>query len=125
MQKIAPNLTDEIKSSADALINLAFDEDLGEGKDITSVALLSKSEMGSAKIVARETGIVCGLSIVPQIVQRFAPEIVADFQLSDGDQVTNGTSCLEISGPAISLLKTEMISLGSRHPMTEMNILKQ
>lgn len=98
---------DEIEKSAAKLIDMAFEEDLGAGIDITSESLLNSTERGSAQVVARESGIVCGLRIVPQIVKKFMADGEYVCFLSDGDGVQPKSSVMEISGSAIELLKIE------------------
>lgn len=97
----------KLEESAAKLIAMAFEEDLDAGVDITSESLLNSTERGSAQVVARESGIVCGLWIVPQIVQKFMTDGEFTCFLSDGDCVQPKSSVLEISGSAIELLKVE------------------
>ena len=100
-------MLNELEKSARILIDLAYEEDLHDGSDITSETLLDRSETGEARIVAREDGIVCGLKLVPLIVQKFASGLEYEFLATDGDVVSKDTQILKISGPAIDLLKTE------------------
>ncbi len=100
-------MLNELEKSARILIDLAYEEDLHDGSDITSETLLDRSETGEARIVAREDGIVCGLKLVPLIVQKFASGLEYEFLATDGDVVSKDTRILKISGPAIDLLKTE------------------
>lgn len=100
-------MSNEFEKSAKMLINLAFEEDLHDGIDITSEALLDRSETGEARIIAREDGIVCGLKLVPFIVQKFASGLEYRSLCSDGEFVSKDTPILKLSGQAIDLLKIE------------------
>ena len=62
---------------------------------------------GEARIIAREDGIVCGLKLVPFIVQKFASGLEYRSLCSDGEFVSKDTPILKLSGQAIDLLKIE------------------
>lgn len=93
--------------SARVLIDLAFAEDLRDGTDVTSEALIPSDHRGSATIVARQAGIVCGLELIPLIIERFSADLEARFLLQDGSAVTAGTPAATLRGSTIDLLKTE------------------
>lgn len=94
------------------LARLALDEDLRYGPDITSSATFSPDYVAHADVVARQPGVVCGLTLALVILE------AVDFPLSgatslrrDGDLVTPGTSVLHLSGPLQLLLLAERTML--------------
>jgi len=100
-------MSNELEKSAKVLIDLAYEEDLHDGTDITSETLLDRSEMGEARVIAREDGIVCGLKLVPLIFQKFAMGLEYELLSSDGEFVSKDSQILRVSGQAIDLLKIE------------------
>jgi len=98
-------------SSADTLIRLAIDEDLGELGDITSAALLPSDSLGSVRLVARSKGVLAGLAVVERLVASFELEEHWHPKLADGDRVERGRVIARLSGPMRSLLGFERPAL--------------
>lgn len=101
------------------LIGLAKIEDLaGAGLanrpdqlgDITT-ALMPEDASGAAQLIAREPLIICGLKLVPLILEAYGKVIHFETDLKDGDPVTAGESIGTFDGSAISLLQSERIIL--------------
>ncbi len=93
-------------------IAAALDED---GPDLTSRALFAHGERLDAEIVAKETLVVCGLPLIPLILDSLGDAVARDFRLDraaeDGDEVPPGRVLASISGPAAPLLKAERVIL--------------
>lgn len=96
-----------LKDAARKLVALAYKEDLSDGRDVTSESLIPETSTGSARIVARETGTVCGLGILPIVIEAFSAKIDIADSISDGDPVTPGSVAVELTGRTIDLLKAE------------------
>ena len=94
-------------ASAKHLISLAFIEDLGDNGDITSLALGEEDAPAHAKIIAKQTGVLCGLDIVPLVFQHFDAHVSIFPQLDDGARISIGECILELDGPAIQILLAE------------------
>ncbi len=96
----------------DAAIRSALDED---GPDLTSRALFARGERLSAELVAKERLVVCGLPLIPRILDALNEASRDDFTFeadaSDGDEVLAGTLLARLSGPAAALLKAERVIL--------------
>src|ERR1700733_6658466 len=45
------------------LVDLAFDEDLRYGPDVTTEATIGADQLAQADVVAREAGVVCGVDV--------------------------------------------------------------
>lgn len=93
--------------SANTLVDLAFQEDLKDGVDATSDLLIPSQKTGAASIVARDSGVACGIETIPLIVDRFSAEVTINSLIDDGDDVSPGTVAVQLSGRTIDLLKVE------------------
>lgn len=86
-------------------------EDIGLG-DVTSESIFSDSEVGSAKLVARESFVVAGADVVAGEVFRVQnAEIVLEQIATDGQSVEKGETLLTVQGPVVDLLKAERVAL--------------
>jgi len=96
-------------SIVDTLINNAFLEDFPYG-DITSESLFSETDESSASLIAKEEGIVAGISVFMRVF-----ELLGDVQCKclcqDGQKVVSGTLLASLSGKTINILKGERTAL--------------
>lgn len=99
------------------LIDAARDEDLGAG-DITAALLRQRDAEVAARVVARQSGVISGLSLAPAICASFAqrldtPLVCAEFgesaaaPIADGQTVAPGTAVAELRGPHAAVLNVE------------------
>lgn len=88
----------------------ALKEDLPKG-DITSNTLVSKNEISSASIIAKNNGILCGLSIVKETFKQIDSSIKLRTNLKDGTFIKKNQRILFINGKKISILKAERTAL--------------
>jgi nicotinate-nucleotide pyrophosphorylase (carboxylating) len=101
-----------IESEATAeLIRLALAEDLGEAGDRTATALIDADATGAVAIRCRQEGIVCGLPVVTQLFESFAPDVRVTHHLRDGQAVDAATDLATLEGPVRSLLAGERTAL--------------
>lgn len=98
-------------AAADALITLAFAEDLGDTGDITTNSLIPADRQGTVTIGAREAGVVAGLSVVAQVFEKLDATVHVELRSRDGDPVTAGEIVATLSGPLRSLLTGERTAL--------------
>ena len=57
----------------DSILELALDEDLGPGMiDVTSQATIDPTEVSSARLVLKESAVVCGVNIFQTVAKRLA-----------------------------------------------------
>lgn len=86
-------------------------EDVGRG-DLTSESIFSEYEMGSARLVARESFIVAGLECVAAEVFKVQnPAVINIDPVADGTLTHPNMSLLAVSGPVVDLLKAERVAL--------------
>jgi nicotinate-nucleotide pyrophosphorylase (carboxylating) len=103
-----------LEAAARRLIRLAFDEDLADGMDLTTFALIEPETRGQVDIVARKPGVAAGLITLPWVLEELAarPELPAwevscELSASDGDRLHSGQCLANITGDARSLLIAE------------------
>ncbi|MBI3123930.1 MAG: carboxylating nicotinate-nucleotide diphosphorylase [Ignavibacteriales bacterium] len=88
------------------LIQLALKEDIGKC-DITSELIIPKNSVGTASIIAKESGIICGLQIANQICKTVDKKLSFAALSKDGDRVAASQKIATINGPLKSLLTAE------------------
>ncbi len=95
----------------EALIKNALDEDLGDAGDITTNALFEGSEQTEASIVAKQSGIVCGIALAKDVFLAIDPKLNMNILVEDGQKVENGDIVAKIKGSAASILSAERTAL--------------
>ncbi|OZY83983.1 nicotinate-nucleotide diphosphorylase (carboxylating) [Cellvibrio mixtus] len=90
-------------------VALALAEDIGSG-DITA-QLIPENQQASARIITREDCIFCGKAWVDEVFRQIDPEVVIDWQVSDGQAVIANSTLFTVQGKARSLLTGERAAL--------------
>ena len=93
------------------LVEIALFEDVGTVGDLTSLALVPTAAQGSASIVARNTGILAGVSLISPILSAVNSELIWKPSLEDSTELNRGTVVGTIHGSARGLLLTERLVL--------------
>ena len=94
------------------LIDAACEEDLGQTGDITSALLADADEEAIGRVVVREPGVICGLSLGSEICRVFArrlstPLEFASAACSDGAAVEAGTCVATLRAARSGVLAVE------------------
>jgi len=97
----------ELEDDLRQLIRLAVREDLGRQNDWTTVALVDSDRKGRAAVVARESGLIAGLRIIPVLIEEMRSVIQVDLMAADGEDVPAGAVLAELQGSARDLLTCE------------------
>jgi nicotinate-nucleotide pyrophosphorylase (carboxylating) len=92
------------------LIDQATAEDLGQG-DVTTEALIPKTQQGRASIVAKASGIIAGVEVAKQVFLKVDPELKLAILIEDGAEVKPGDIVAKIEGRVASILKAERVAL--------------
>lgn len=93
------------------IIETALYEDLQSG-DVTTEVIISSSLECSAKIIAKEDGIVCGLDVAKFVFEFLEKrDIIWNQFRNDGDYVRNGEVIAELSASYTSILSGERTAL--------------
>lgn len=118
----------------DALLDLAFAEDIGDG-DVTTLCCIPENEMGRQHLLVKEDGILAGVEIARRVFRKFDPELKMTVYINDGTPVKKGDIAFVVEGKVRSLLQTERLMLNimqrmsgiatmTRRYMDELNGLK-
>uniref|UniRef100_UPI0035AE871F carboxylating nicotinate-nucleotide diphosphorylase n=1 Tax=Hylemonella sp. TaxID=2066020 RepID=UPI0035AE871F len=83
----------------------ALAEDVGPG-DLTA-GLIAPERQAHARILARESAVICGAAWAEAALQQVVPEARVRWQVSDGQRCTVDQVVLELTGPARGLLTAE------------------
>lgn len=92
------------------LIRRALAEDVGRG-DVTTQATIAPGTRSSARIVARQAGVVAGLPIAALTFALLDPNVQFETLTPDGSSVAAGTALARVSGDAAALLTAERTAL--------------
>lgn len=92
------------------VIKAALKEDLGTG-DLTSRAIIPKGQKAKARIIAKETGVIAGLSVAKEVFRALDRSLRFSPKVKDGKKVKKGTVIAEVSGNARSILAGERVAL--------------
>lgn len=96
---------------ADALIQLALSEDLGDLGDTTTNSVIPEQLMVRAVLLAKEDLICAGLPVAERLFHTLDPEVLFTSKVQEGDFCQKGTVMAEISGRARVLLTGERTAL--------------
>lgn len=84
-------------------------EDIGTG-DVTSQAIFSPTEQGTAYFIAKESFICAGMDIAAFVFKQLIPDLVYTC-IEDGRKVAPGDILFECHGPVLHLLQGERVAL--------------
>jgi len=100
----------ELSDDIFASIRRALSEDMGSG-DVTTNSIVSSAASASAQVVAKQDGILSGLSVAQQVFLTLSCDMRFNSTLSDGAQVVGGQTLLELTGPTRAILSGERTAL--------------
>lgn len=93
------------------LVRAALMEDLGTYGDITTRTVIPAQTRYSARIQAREAGVVSGMQIAALAFRLLDPTLAVTLHLPDGSPMAKGDVLMEIEGAATSILSAERVAL--------------
>lgn len=91
-------------------IQQALKEDIQSG-DYSSLACIDASFQRKVKLMAKQSGILCGVDIFCMVFQELEPEVKIEKLMQDGDRLEYGDIILRISGSARNILSAERTAL--------------
>jgi nicotinate-nucleotide pyrophosphorylase (carboxylating) len=92
------------------IIKTALKEDIGKG-DITSKAIVPPNLGYTARLVAKENGIIAGLRVASLCFELLDSKISLELSYLDGDRIDKNTVIGTIKGPARTILAAERTAL--------------
>ena len=101
----------------DDIILNALKEDIGDG-DHSSLSCLKVTDLGTAKLIAKEKGILAGVEVAKRVFELYDSNLSTEVFLEDGSEVAVGSIVLEVSGKAQSILSTERLVLNIMQRMS-------
>jgi nicotinate-nucleotide pyrophosphorylase (carboxylating) len=108
---MTPNWSEVEVRAANALITLAFAEDLEERGDVTTRAVIPPDLHGTAELIARTEGVVAGLPILPLVFSRLDPRVRIEERVADAQTIASRQVLAVLSGPYRALLTGERTAL--------------
>ncbi len=97
----------------DAFVAATLAEDLDEGGDITSAAVIPADARFTGVMDSRDAVTVAGLGIAEAFFRAMDSDVVVEMLVEDGDRVAAGTDLMRLSGNARALLTAERSALNT------------
>ncbi|EGP4508419.1 carboxylating nicotinate-nucleotide diphosphorylase [Listeria monocytogenes] len=85
-------------------------EDIGQ-YDLSAETVFPRDTMGEGVFLAKETGILCGISIPPKVYELLGGNIQFEAYKKDGDWVQKGDIIAAVTAPVRTLLSGERVIL--------------
>ncbi len=102
----------------DAFVAATLAEDMGEGGDRTSAAVIPANAMLDAVMDSRDAVTVAGLPIAAAFFRALDPDCVMETLVGEGASVAAGTDLMRIRGNARALLTAERSALNTVQHLT-------
>lgn len=99
-----------LDAQIDRIIRQALMEDVGHG-DVTTQCCVPQSSRARGAFVAKEGGVVCGLSVAARVFEALDPAVRLTPRVVEGQRVEAGTVVAQIEGPARAILTGERTAL--------------
>lgn len=97
----------------DRFVRETLAEDLGEGGDITSTAVIPADAVFDGVMDSRDPIVVAGLGIAEAFFRALDPDVRIERLVEDGDQVLAGSDLMRLTGRARALLTAERSALNT------------
>ena len=97
----------------DTFVRATLAEDLGEGGDITSAAVIPADARFIGTMDSRDAIVVAGLSIAETFFRALDPDVKIALLVEDGQRVPAGTDLMRLEGSARAMLTAERSALNT------------
>jgi len=98
------------QAKSEDMSGLGLTDALNHPLDVTS-EIIPNADKGKAALVARQPFTLCGLPLVPLILEHYDPSLTFQTNHQDGESIADGQSFGILEGPSKSLLQAERILL--------------
>ncbi|HBL5614274.1 TPA: carboxylating nicotinate-nucleotide diphosphorylase [Listeria monocytogenes] len=92
-------------------------EDIGQ-HDLSAETVFPRDTMGEGVFLAKETGILCGISIPPKVYELLGGNIQFEAYKKDGDWIQKGDIIAAVTAPVRTLLSCERVILNLMQRMS-------
>jgi nicotinate-nucleotide pyrophosphorylase (carboxylating) len=92
------------------IVASALEEDVGEG-DVTTEAIVAPEAVGTAELLVKEPGVVCGLGVAEAVFRNLDPDIRFEPLVREGTVVDRPTAVALVTGPERAILTGERVAL--------------
>jgi nicotinate-nucleotide pyrophosphorylase (carboxylating) len=96
--------------TVERVVLAALAEDIGAG-DVTTEATVADDAVGTAELLVKEAGVVCGLRVAETAFRALDPEIRFEAFVSDGDDVEPPAVVARLTGSERAILTAERVAL--------------
>jgi nicotinate-nucleotide pyrophosphorylase (carboxylating) len=96
--------------TVERVVLAALAEDIGAG-DVTTEATVASEAVGTAELLVKEPGVVCGLRVAETAFRALDPEVRFEAFASDGDHVEPLAVVARMTGSERALLTAERVAL--------------
>ena len=101
----------------DSFIANAIKEDIGDG-DHTSLSCIPRDQIGKAKLLVKEDGIIAGVEVAKYIFDYFDTRFNVEILIKDGTFCKKGDIVFFVEGPSYILLQAERLILNVMQRMS-------
>jgi nicotinate-nucleotide pyrophosphorylase (carboxylating) len=99
------------------LIDLAIAEDIGDG-DHSSLGAIDKGVQGKARLIVKDSGIICGIPLAKHIMQRIDKDVIFNQLIDEGTSVKYGDIAFTVEGSVHTILQAERLMLNFMQRMS-------
>lgn len=99
------------------VIDLAILEDVGDG-DHSTLSCIPEDAIGRVQLLVKESGIIAGVAVAGDILQRIDPFVKIKTLIKDGTEVSPGDVVFTVEGKTHTLLKAERLVLNVMQRMS-------
>ena len=96
--------------TVERVVLAALAEDIGAG-DVTTEATVAAEAVGTAELLVKDAGVVCGLRVAETAFRALDPEIRFEAFASDGDRVEPPAVVARLTGSESAILTAERVAL--------------
>lgn len=96
--------------TVERVVLAALAEDIGAG-DVTTEATVPADAVGSAELLVKEAGVVCGLSVAETAFRALDPELRFDALATDGGHLEAPAVVARLTGSERAILTAERVAL--------------
>ena len=107
----------EFESVLHKLVELAIQEDIGEG-DHSTLSCIPKDQQGKAVLKIKEAGVIAGIAVAEKIFKQLESSSTFIAFKSDGDSVSPGELAFEVVASVHTILKGERLVLNCMQRMS-------